>query len=320
MEKNLWTETVPWIDAPDLDIATAFKDCGDLQEKLLEWRERGIVVFQDVIPPNLIDALVHDVEYLLKHYRDFDLLTEVNALIKPINQFEYSEISTSKVKYNSIHSISGAAILLSLNKVISRFLQKIFNGPSCVMQSLTFYKGSQQPIHIDYPYVRTQTKLGHLAASWIPLEDIHPDSGPLAYYPGSHKVEVSGFFDWGNRSILMEKDSDKTPQEFAEYLSGRVKKFNIKPEIFVPKKGDVLIWHGNLMHEGSLIKNDLLTRKSYVTHYTSLEAYPEDYKINNSEINDGAVYQNGSYCFEYPWVREARKLPSWSLVPSIDRI
>jgi ectoine hydroxylase-related dioxygenase (phytanoyl-CoA dioxygenase family) len=61
------------------------------------------------------------------------------------------------------------------------------------LQSLTFYKGSQQSIHVDYPYVRCQTQLAKLAASWIPLEDIHPESGPLVYYPGSHKTEISDF-------------------------------------------------------------------------------------------------------------------------------
>ena len=71
------------------------------------------------------------------------------------------------------------------------------NLPPVVMQSLTFQKGSEQPVQVDSPYVRCQAKLAHLAANWISLEHVSPQSGPLAYYPGSHRVEISGFFDWG---------------------------------------------------------------------------------------------------------------------------
>ncbi|MFK7883711.1 MAG: phytanoyl-CoA dioxygenase family protein [Phycisphaerales bacterium] len=78
-----------------------------------------------------------------------------------------------------------AAAHLSLSKAVTGFLTHIFQSPPCVLQSLLFHKGSQQPIHLDYPYVRTQTDLSRMAASWIPLEDVHEDSGPLAYYCGS---------------------------------------------------------------------------------------------------------------------------------------
>lgn len=34
----------------------------------------------------------------------------------------------------------------------------------------------------------TTHPLGFLVAAWIAFEDIHPDSGPLVYYPGSHQL------------------------------------------------------------------------------------------------------------------------------------
>lgn len=179
-----------------------------------------------------------------------------------------------------------------------------------MLQSLTFTKGSQQPIHIDYPYVRTQTKLAHLAASWIPLEDVHADSGPLAYYPGSHKIDASGFFDWGNGSILLEPDSTRSPMDFAHFLWDRMAAQGIKPEIFSPKKGDLLIWHGNLAHEGTKILSPDRTRKSYVTHYTSLEAYPPPHMHKNALETGASVTENGGYSFDLPWLKNTLKLPS----------
>jgi ectoine hydroxylase-related dioxygenase (phytanoyl-CoA dioxygenase family) len=35
----------------------------------------------------------------------------------------------------------------------------------------------------------------------------------------------------------------------------------------IAKKGDVFIWHANLVHGGSPIKDPAITRKSMVVHY-----------------------------------------------------
>ncbi|MBU3585176.1 phytanoyl-CoA dioxygenase family protein [Polynucleobacter sp. AM-26B4] len=311
--QNIWLESVPWIDSQNADIdqflrAKNLRNDFNLYENLIEWRDRGVVVFKDVVPFELIEALESDLEYLIKNYMDFDLMAEVKAVIKPISEFSPFEIVESNVKFNSIHGISKAAVMLSLNRSISQFLACVFDAPPAVLQSLTFFKGSQQPIHIDYPYVRTQKKIAHLAASWIALEDIDLNSGPLIYYPGSHKIEISGFYDWGNGSIVMDADSRREPMDFSRYLEKRVALFGIEPEIFCPKKGDALIWHGNLMHAGSAVNDKNLTRKSYVTHYTSLDSYPDDFKVSDE---NKFVHQNSGYCFEYPWVINSKKLPSW---------
>jgi ectoine hydroxylase-related dioxygenase (phytanoyl-CoA dioxygenase family) len=108
-------------------------------------------------------------------------------------------------------------------------------------------------------------------------------SHPLVYYPGSHKTEISDFFDWGDGSILFESDSKRQPHELSVYLAERMKNAGIEPEVFCPKKGDVFIWHGNLSHEGSKILNEELTRRSYVTHFTSLDAYPPEHKHSSAK-------------------------------------
>ena len=38
-------------------------------------------------------------------------------------------------------------------------------------------------------------------------------------------------------------------------------------EVFLPKKGDVIIWHANLIHGGAPVTDPSLTRKSMVVHY-----------------------------------------------------
>jgi phytanoyl-CoA hydroxylase len=310
-----WFRDRPWVDADDADVVRYVlglrEDPGfDLAAALQSWKVNGYVVFEGVIDTNLIDALESDIVYLKRHFRDFELIAELRGEQKALREFREDDLELDGVKFNNIQTISRAAALLSMTREVALFLRHVFGSPPVVMQSLTFWKGSQQPIHIDYPYVRCQNILAHLAASWIPLEDIHPDSGPLAYYPGSHRPDVSGFFDWGGGSVLYEPDSLRTPMEFADFLSDQMRRGSVERKIFCPRKGDVLIWHGNLAHEGTVIRDASRSRKSYVTHYTSLAAYPSEH-MKPDALKLGA-YQtaNGAYCFDFPWLVQTNKLPS----------
>lgn len=307
-----WVESRPWLDMETADIKRYVSTQSDvvaydLELKLTEWKERGLVIFENAVNVDHIEALKSDIDYLRSHHKNYELIAEIRGVQKSIAEFTKDELDSDGFKFNSIHSISKAAAHLSLTETVASFLRHVFKSPAVALQSLTFYRGSQQPAHVDYPYVRCQTKLAHLAASWIPLEDIHADSGPLVYYPGSHRLDVSGFFDWGDGSIVYETDSTKNPADFSAYLQQRVKNSGIQPEIFLPKRGDVLIWHGNLIHQGSEIKNQLLTRKSYVTHYTSYESYPVAHRRTDSK----GLFENGGFAYDYPWLDEGRcRLPS----------
>jgi ectoine hydroxylase-related dioxygenase (phytanoyl-CoA dioxygenase family) len=306
-----------WIDRPDADIdryleKQSNKYSFDLRAKLLEWRKTGIVIFENVVDHKLIDQYEADLEHLRAHHDEFELIVGINEETRPIATFTREELESDRIRFTQAHTISKAARQLSLTKEVCEFLNHVFLGPAVVEQSLTFYKGSQQPIHIDYAFVQAHTKLAHLAASWIPLEDVHPDSGPLAYYPGSHNTDISGFFDWGGGGITHFPESERTAMEFAHYLWDKMKQAGIEPVIYLPKKGDVLIWHGALAHEGTAIKQPGMTRKSYVTHYTSLEAYRPDFMKPNALETGAYLSQYGGYAFDLPWVTSPNKLPSWT--------
>ena len=316
--KQDWMDGVPWIDRPDADVdayvAGLAEDPGfDLAAALHRWRRDGFMLFENVVDRRLIDALESDIDHLRRHYMDFDLLVETSGVQKHLHDLTQDELNSPGLKFNSIHTISRAAARLSLTREVSVFLSHVFRDAPCAMQSLTFYKGSQQPIHIDYPYVRCQSPLAHIAASWIPLEDIHPDSGPLAYYPSSHRTEVSGFFDWGGGSILLEPDSQRQPMELSDYLTERMAQAGIEPIVYCPKKGDALVWHGNLSHAGTAIRDHARTRKSYVTHYSSLQAYPKAHLKPEAPQAGYIHHANGGYVFEYSWLGQQNQLPSVAL-------
>jgi phytanoyl-CoA hydroxylase len=313
---NAWTADLPWIDRDDADIegyVASLKSAPryDLAQKLRDWRDRGVVIFDGVVDHGLIEALLEDIEVFKRDYGRYKIPIETRGV-----QIESDELAAfpeqdTGVKINHIHCFSKAAARLSLTPDVVDFLTHIFSGPPSQLQSLTFWRGSQQPIHIDYPYVRQQTNLAYVAASWIPLEDIHPDAGPLGYYPGGHKPEKSGFFDWGGGSIIHDEQSSRSPMEFAEYLWARMKAQGLDRVEFHPRKGDVLIWHGNLPHEGTQVKDPARTRKSYVTHYTAERFLPEWMRPPLATLRGLGVFENGGTSYRYPWFDGRPTLPSW---------
>lgn len=311
---NAWTRDVPWIDRDDADIgayvASVSKPQGyDLAAKLQQWRDQGVVIFEGVVAKSDIDATLDDIEHFRTHFREYNIPLEVRG-----RQLESSEIDAfpfdgTGLKINHLHCFSRAAARLSLTPEVANFLSHVFGGPAAVTQSLTFWRGSQQPIHIDYPYVRQQKRLAYVAASWTPLEDVHPDAGPLGYYPGGHKLEHSGFYDWGGGSITHdEATSVRTPMDFAHHLWERMETVGLKRVDFCPKRGDVLIWHGNLPHEGSKVVDPARTRKSFVAHYTSLADMPEWMRAPGA--NPPGHFANGGFAYEFPWLSGRPKLPS----------
>lgn len=136
-------------------------------------------------------------------------------------------------------------------------------------QSINFEKSSEQRTHSDSIHMTTYP-LGHLTAAWIALEDIGPDQGPLRYYPGSHKLPyiLNKDFHHGGSKYLLGEDAYLHYENHVESLIEREKP---QSEVLYPKKGDVFLWHGNLLHGAIPMNNPELTRKSMVVHYLSPE-------------------------------------------------
>ncbi|HVV05301.1 MAG TPA: phytanoyl-CoA dioxygenase family protein, partial [Puia sp.] len=132
-------------------------------------------------------------------------------------------------------------------------------------QTINFVYGSNQRAHSDSIHMTTYP-LGYLIAVWIALEDTSPDNGPLFYYPGSHRLPylLNSDFNEGETSLLL---GNKDYVDYEDRIEEQIKQQSLRPEVFLAKKGDILIWHANLIHGGMPVKDPSLTRKSMVIHY-----------------------------------------------------
>jgi phytanoyl-CoA hydroxylase len=254
----------------------------------------GVVIFPGAIPLDTIDAMDRDLERLT----DLSKAPEIYGSIGIDGPRKYYEARYLRnlsindfrneppgLKLLDLQCYFESAKRLAFAPVITAFLDELFGSPAALIQSLTFWKSSEQSIHQDFSYVHHHRKLGELAAAWIPLEDIQADAGPLVYYKGSHRPDHLGFYDWGDGSILASRDA--SPSQFSgytEHLEKVVREHQLQPTIFLPKRGDLLIWHGALIHGGTPMRNPQLTRRSFICHYTSMASHK---KAQQFRIGDG---------------------------------
>ncbi len=206
---------------------------------------------------------------ILRGYFSGDFIDEVNAEVDQL-------INDQTIDFN----YSGKKIMFAFRK--GKCLKKIAHDPGITQalsflagtemvpfQSINFEKSSEQRTHSDAIHMTTYP-LGHLMAAWVALEDIGPDQGPLKYYPGSHKLPYvlnDGFNHGGSRWLL-----GKTAYlNYENHIEDLVHREQLKEEVLYAKKGDVFLWHGNLLHGALKMRQPELTRKSMVVHYLSPE-------------------------------------------------
>ena len=214
------------------------------RQQILQWSAKGYMVLPGLINHAEAEAVNEAVNDLLasgKHPLTHDhKLVHAHRLHPAINQL-----------FRNTH----------LQAITSFLLGK----QTLPFQTLNFVQGSGQRAHSDSIHMTTYP-LGYLIAAWIALEDIHPDSGPLFYYPGSHKLPYLLNEDFGNLSSRFAL-GNKAYTDYEEVVETVLTQTNFEKEIFLPQKGDVLIWHANLIHGGMPVVNPSLTRKSMVIHY-----------------------------------------------------
>ncbi len=240
----------PWLDQPGAkDKLTSDKTfttfSPQLQQQVLNFTEKGFAV----IPGFLSEKGAEQVN------QEIDRIIADKTL-----PFRYGG---KKLMFANKHSqvINSVTHSPELIKLLSFLLGK----KVIPFQTINFIKGSEQRAHSDTVHMATYP-LGFMIAVWVALEDIKPESGPLIYYPGSHKLPyvMNNDYDSGSTDTMIGKYAYKKYEDKIEEV---IKANNLKPATFLPKKGDIFIWHANLLHGGSIMTDTESTRKSMVIHY-----------------------------------------------------
>lgn len=225
--------------------------------------ENGFVVLPQFYPPEQMDAIVGSIA-LRKLERPLNVTVDLldTGERSLLGLLSPHEIATRRMKINDLYLDMVDVREIALSDRLASILQQLLEHPPALCNSLYFEKGSQQPPHVDSIYM-TPTTANHLIAVWVALEDAHVDAGQLEYYPGSHKIEQM-IFSNGTRHFVPDEMS-----KWHTYMDAQVAQHGLKKQGLSAKKGDVLIWHANLLHGGGPITDQARTRRSLVFHYFS---------------------------------------------------
>ena len=244
----------PWLDEPGITAHAikAHKDFGafplPVQQKILDWPQQGYMILPAFFSSEEVDMVNSEIALLQKENKAKQRMDE--RIIFAVRQ--------SKKIYG-----------LATDKRLTDLLSFILGKKVKLFQSLNFFKGSQQRAHSDTIHMTT-FPLGFLIAVWVALEDISMESGPLFYYKGSHKLPyvLNSNYDHGGNYFLLGKDSY---HKYEDAIGHVIAENQLEKAFFVAKKGDVFIWHANILHGGEKILDPLSTRKSMVLHYFTEE-------------------------------------------------
>jgi phytanoyl-CoA hydroxylase len=143
---------------------------------------------------------------------------------------------------------------------------EILIGPDVMaMQSMLFLKPPKkagQAYHQDSFYIKTAPDT--LCGAWIAIDDCDEDNGCMYFVPGSN-------FDPIYEEVALPENTDDFMARLTE-IAG-VDESREVPAI--AKAGDVVFFHGHLIHRSKQNRSTDRFRRAYVCHYANARSYTE---------------------------------------------
>jgi ectoine hydroxylase len=216
----------------------------DVRQQLLSWSDKGFMILEQFFGDREIRLILEEIDRLVEKRK-----------LHP----------TPDNKLLFANRVSPAIRAITHDQRLTGLLSFILDKEVVPFQTINFRFGSNQRAHSDSIHMTTYP-LGYLIAVWIALEDTNPDNGPLFYYPGSHRLPylLNNDFNEGETALQLGR---KDYTDYEDRIEDIIAEKRLSKEVFLAKKGDVLIWHANLIHGGLPVVNPALTRNSMVIHY-----------------------------------------------------
>jgi hypothetical protein len=153
---------------------------------------------------------------------------------------------------------------LATDPTVLATLEALYRRRPVPFQTLNFLRGTEQATHSDLVHFNSLPPR-YMAGVWIALEDVGPESGPLHYFPGSHRLPVFELHDLGLAGSSLS-NRDEQYDVYNDFVGELLVESGLEKETLALKKGQALIWAANLLHGGEPILDPTSTRRSQVTH------------------------------------------------------
>lgn len=192
---------------------------------------------------------------------------------------------------------------LCLYRPLLDVLEKLLGDRPILHLNLTGWVSSERDWHQD-DYLNPPCVGGSYLAIWAALDDIHPDCGPFEFVPGSHRWRVLSREKVRARLPAFEAAQEGGPndkghwakysqQMVADAATDYIRRKQGKVVPFLGRRGDVLIWHGCLLHRGSRPRRPGMQRRSLIAHYSGV-TNREDFDQKETRVyqKTGGLYQH----------------------------
>lgn len=249
---------IPWLDREDAPLMVEQLEKEGKLSKLdaqlcWKWIVDGYIILEKLFDPVSLDKAWMDYENAI-----------ATGVIEPEPNCPVNGLPGRNL--NTHFSVKKMDQLLR-HEAITRIISLLMGAKCLPFQTITGHNGSEQLEHSDAIHMTTYP-MDYLAATWTAFEDINPDSGPLVYYPGSHRIPHF-LSKEANISIdeFQERGYFPYHEKYEPGLQKIIEDNQLQAKYFYANKGDVLVWHSNLIHGGSKRKNLNLSRKALVCHY-----------------------------------------------------
>jgi ectoine hydroxylase-related dioxygenase (phytanoyl-CoA dioxygenase family) len=275
LEDGLATELRPlvgerlWIDVEDefKKRVEATEDL-DLVRCAYAMRDDGFVHLRGAVPESLIEEAISAYEHWCESANVEKMGSRADG-----RRPRVVNLHTSKVELKDLYALSND---------VTRVVDYLFGYKSSVYTSLTFQYGTEQPFHRDTPVFRTEPEEFYYGV-WFALEDADERNGALRALRGGHRDGRVDPFNFARTNLASIEEQTAggaplwTPYQVAVVTKCREEGCE---EVLIPaKRGDVVIWHPQLPHGGSAIKEATRTRKSVVFHVT-----PENVPVYQADV------------------------------------
>lgn len=249
-------------------------NCSDMMLAIKEMWETGDNCIGDPHPCDLIGLETVERDELRNKIKYRNIL-----------DFNNEERKIKPIKTNDLYLVSDK-LRNFLNKTeVMSFLHSTLKGKPILVSSLNVEYGTEQRTHADAIYSCPPKSNRHVTM-WFALEDAHPDSGQVGYFAESHLFEpfifsngsrkIEGTIDRAN-GLFSRKTNVEAKDHYKDWLDYTLKNLgDQKPSYFDANIGDVMAWHGNLVHFGSKRMNPNITRKSIICFFHASEEYTEN--------------------------------------------
>lgn len=226
-----------------------------------DWTDTGVVHLPRIIPKDLRDD--YRDEWWDAHggpgsWRDLTPGEHLNVVRRPGGWND----CTPYMRVASIRRIA-AVFATALRALLGEDGGMHLNLTGWVTTTRDWHQDSYlNPAHVGDAY----------AAAWIALDDVHPDSGVFQYVPGSHRWPQVTRDKIGEHVDLSDpRWPILSEQVLSPLFEEEIKRREAEVVRYVPNGGDVLLWHGRLLHRGSLAHTTGAYRPGLIIHFSGVE-------------------------------------------------